>query len=77
MHVKHFDDDALITILYMDDLIITNTQLTLIHEMEDNLNSEFEMIDLGLLHYFLDLHIWHMVDCLLISNPKYVTYLLA
>ena len=35
------------------------------------------MTDLGLLHYFLSLQIWHMADGMFLSQPKYATYMLA
>jgi hypothetical protein len=46
----------LIIVLYVDDLILTGDEL-LIHSYED-LSKEFEMKDMGLLHYFLGLEIW-------------------
>ena len=35
------------------------------------------MTGLGLLHYFLGLYIWHMVDGILLYYPNYVTNLLS
>ena len=35
------------------------------------------MTDLGILHYFLGLQIWHMEDGILLSQPNYATQLLA
>ena len=67
MYVKNFDDDFLIVVLYVDDIILTGIQLALIHELKNNLNHQFEMTDLGLLHYFLGLQILHMVDGIFLS----------
>jgi hypothetical protein len=47
----------LIISLYVDDLILTGDE-QLIHSCKDDLAKEFEMKDLGLLHYFLGLEIW-------------------
>jgi hypothetical protein len=47
----------LIIVLYVDDLILTGDE-KLIHSCKDDLAKEFEMKDLGLLHYFLGLEIW-------------------
>ena len=47
----------LIIVLYVDDLILTGDE-KLIHSCKANLEKEFEMMDLGLLHYFLGLEIW-------------------
>ena len=63
--------------LYVDDLIITGRQLVLIQNMKSDLQKHFEMTDLGILHYFLGLQIWHIEDGIFLSQPKYVTNLLA
>ena len=42
----------LIILLYVDDLILTGDE-QLIHSCKEDLVKEFEMKDLGLLHYFL------------------------
>ena len=47
----------LIIFLYFDDLILTGDE-QLIHSCKLDLAKEFEMKDLGLLHYFLGLEIW-------------------
>ena len=47
----------LIIVLYVDDLILTGDE-QLIHSCKEDLGKEFEMKDLGLLHYFLGLEIW-------------------
>jgi hypothetical protein len=47
----------LIIVLYVDDLILTGDE-QLIHSCKDDLEKEFEMKDLGLLHYFLGFEIW-------------------
>jgi hypothetical protein len=47
----------LIIVLYVDDLILTGDE-QLIHSCKEDLAKEFEMKDLGLLHYFLGLEIW-------------------
>ena len=53
----------LIIVLYVDDLILRSDLL--IHSCKADLAKEFEMKDLGLLHYFLGLEIWQRkVNCL-------------
>ena len=77
LYVKNIGDDILIIVLYVDDLIITGSQLISIQKLKENLRKEFEMTDLGLLHYFLGLQIWHMADGIFLSQPKYASDLLA
>ena len=51
-------EKPLILVLYVDDLFLTRVD-TLIHQCNRELASEFEMKDLGLMHYFLGLEVWH------------------
>ena len=57
MYVKDFGDHTLIIVLYVDDLIITGSQLVLIQNMKRDLQKQSEMTDLSLLNYFLGLQI--------------------
>jgi hypothetical protein len=50
-------EDILILVLYVDDLFLTGAE-TLIVPYKQDLAKEFEMKDLGLMHYFLGLEIW-------------------
>ena len=47
----------LIILLYVDDLILTGDE-QLITSCEEDPEREFEIKDMGLLHYFLGLEIW-------------------
>ena len=47
----------LIIFLYVDDVILSGDQ-QLIHSCNEDLAREFEMKDMGILHYFLGLEIW-------------------
>ena len=60
----------LIIVLYLDDLTLMGDEL-LIHTCNVDLAKEFEMKDLGLLHYFLGLEIWQRSDGLFVSHGKY------
>jgi hypothetical protein len=50
-------DDPLILVLYLDDLFITRVE-RLIDGYKQSLALEFEMKDIGLMHYFLGLEVW-------------------
>ena len=60
----------LIIVLYVDDLILTSDE-QLIHSCMEDLAKEFEMKDMGLLHYFLGLEIWEREGELFVSQGKY------
>jgi len=77
LYVNNFGDEFFIVVLYVDDIIITSSQMESIHELKNNLKNQFEMADLDILHYFLGLQIWHMSDGIFFSHPKYATYLFS
>jgi hypothetical protein len=51
------EGNILIIVLYVDDLILISYE-NLIRSCKEDLAKEFEMKDMGLLHYFLGLEIW-------------------
>ena len=51
------DTEPVILLLYVDDLFLTGEE-KLITECKQRLAAEFEMKDLGLMHYFLGLEAW-------------------
>ena len=56
----------LIIVLYVDDFILMGDELLILSCKED-LAREFEMKNLGLIHYFLGLEIWQRSDGLFVS----------
>ena len=61
----------MILVMYVDDLFLTGEEI-LIVECKRDLTSEFEMKDLGLMHYFLGLEIWQRNDEIFLSQGKYI-----
>ena len=47
----------IILLLYVDDLFLKRNEKQIM-ESKKKLAEEFEMKDLGLMHYFLDLEVW-------------------
>jgi hypothetical protein len=66
----------LIIVIYVDDLILTGDE-NLIHSCKEGLAKEFEMKDMGLLHYFLGLEIWQQDGELFVSQGKYAREILG
>ena len=66
----------LIIVLYVDDLILTGDE-QLIHLCKEDLAKEFEMKDMGLLHYFLGLEIWQRDGEIFLSQSKYAREILG
>ena len=52
----------LILVLYVDDLFLTRDERS-IDDCKSKLAVEFEMKDLGLMHYFLGLEVWQRNGC--------------
>ena len=65
----------LILVLYVDDLFLTRDE-RLIENCKSNLAVEFEMKDLELMHYFLDLEVWQRDGCFFIGQGKYAVEIL-
>jgi hypothetical protein len=60
-------DECLILVLYVDDLFLTSSE-RLIVECKRALTFEFEMKDLGMMHYFLGLEVWQRTDEIFLSQ---------
>jgi len=69
------DDGPVILLLYVDDLFLTGDE-SLIEEVKGKLSAEFEMKDLGSLHYFLGLEVWQKEDGIFLSQGKYTVEIL-
>jgi hypothetical protein len=68
-------DECMIFILYVDDLFLTGSE-RLILECKRALTSEFEMKDLGMMHYFLGIEVWQRTDDIFLSQGKYTVEIL-
>ena len=75
LYFKVDHDKPLILVLYVDDLFLICVD-PLIHQCKRELASEFEMKDLGLMHYFLGLEVWQKPGEVFLSQGKYVVKLL-
>jgi hypothetical protein len=62
-------------VLYIDDLFLTSTN-ELIAGCKADLASEFEMKDIGLMHYFLVLEVWKTWREIFLGQGKYALEIL-
>ena len=65
----------MILLLYVDDLFITSED-GLITDMKRNLVVEFDMKDLGMMHYFLGMEVWQNEDVISLGQGKYAIEIL-
>jgi hypothetical protein len=69
------NNEPVISLLYVDDLFL-NGEEKLIAECKRRLASEFEMKDLGLMHYFLGLQVWQSPERIFLNQGKYTVEIL-
>lgn len=64
-------DVLLHVLVYVDDLIITGSNLEVIDEFKNYLSSYFHMKDFGLLKYFLGIEVARSPDGVYLCQRKY------
>lgn len=70
VYTKKVNDHLIILFLYVDDLILTRSDPKLIHHVKLSLKQQFEMTDLGHLHYFLGLQVLQTHKGISLSQSK-------
>jgi hypothetical protein len=75
LYFKVMNDELVILLLYVDDLFLTGEE-NLIADCKKKLVAEFEMKDLGLMHYFLNLEVWKSPEKIFLNQGKYAVEIL-
>jgi hypothetical protein len=75
IYLKIMYNEQIILLRYVDDLFLTGEE-NLIAECKQRLAAEFEMKDLGLMHYFLGLEVWQSPGRIFINQGKYMVKIL-
>ncbi|CAL8096494.1 unnamed protein product [Prunus armeniaca] len=76
--IFHQDDTSLVLLLlYVDDIILTGFSPAAIASVITLLSKEFDMTDLGHLHYFLGLHIQYTDAGISMTQSKYIKDVLS
>jgi Reverse transcriptase (RNA-dependent DNA polymerase) len=65
-----------ILVVYVDDIVLTNNDLTEMKKIKASLATEFEIKDLGELRYFLGIEVTQSKNGVVLSQQKYVLDLL-
>jgi len=76
IYVKHCVNDVLIVSLYIDNLLLTKNNTRLVHEFKTEKMKVFEMTDLGLMSFFLEMKIKQIEYKIFICQKKYVKKIL-
>jgi hypothetical protein len=75
LYFKVVKSEPVILLLYVDDLFLTGAK-NLIDQCKRELSFEFEMKDLGLMHYYLGLEVSKKPSEIFLGQGKYVIMIL-
>ena len=75
LYLKVIEDEPVILLLYVDDLFLIGNEKQIV-ECKKKLTKEFEMKDLGLMHYFLGLEVWQSTEGIFLNQRKYAVEIL-
>ena len=75
LYMNIMDDEPDILLMYVDDqfLDVNGKQ---IRESKKKIAKEFEMKDLVLIHYFLEMEVWKILEGIFLNQGKYVVEIL-
>ena len=76
LFIKISKDVRIIICLYVDDLIIAIDSLTMLNHFKESMKTEFEMTDMGIMHYFLGMEVSFKNGDIVLSQPQYARSLL-
>ena len=76
VYTKKVGNSFTILVLYVDNLILTGSDPNHIKHVKSSLKNNFEMTDLGHLHYFLGLQVLQSKEGITLSQSKYACDLL-
>ena len=76
LYVKRQGDVFLIIVLYVDDMLLTGPNEMHIADFKVELNSAFEMSNLGLLHHYLGIQFMQIDGGITLCQTKYIETLL-
>ena len=75
LYYKVEDGNLVMLLLYVDDLFVIGMD-GLIADTKRKLAAEFEMKDLGMMHYFLGMEVWQNADGISLGQGKYAVDIL-
>ena len=77
LYIKYRGDTKiLIVCLYVDDLIYVSNDIAMLNDFKKSMMIEFDMTDLGLMHYFLGIEVLQSSVGVFISQKKYALEIL-
>ncbi|XP_026378128.1 uncharacterized protein LOC113272520 [Papaver somniferum] len=77
MFIYTSNSSMIVLLLYVDDIILTGNDDTLMHKLVSSLSTEFSMKQLGDLSYFFGIEVTRTVNSMVLTQKKYVLKLLT
>jgi hypothetical protein len=71
LFILSFGGAMIYLLVYVDDILLTGSNSTLLHRFITLLQLEFKVWDLGFVHFFLGIEVKSTAMGLLLSQPKY------
>ena len=76
LYRKREGDELLLVAVYVDDLLITGSKVTMINEFKAGMSSRFDMSDLGLLTYYLGIEVLQFKGGITLKQESYAKKIL-
>lgn len=77
LFTKRSEGNIVILLIYVDDLLITRSNIDMINELKQILHQSFKMKDLGMLKYFLGIEVMRSSEGVVLNQKKYALELIA
>ena len=76
VYTKYIEKECVIIALYVDDMLIFGTSLSMVHSTKRFLASQFDMKDMGEANVILGVKITRMGDSIMLSQEHYIEKIL-
>ena len=76
LYIKHSHADILIVSLYVDDLLVTGSNVKKVDQFKQEMLKVFEMTDLGVMAYFMGMEIKQDHQGIFICQKRYAKEIL-
>ena len=77
MFILSYGTNILYLLIYVDDILLTGSNSTMLHRLVQLLSSEFKLRDLGDVHYFLGIEVQSTGMGLMLRQHKYILDILT
>lgn len=77
LYQRRQNADVLIVAVYVDDLLVTGSDISMINEFKLQMAAKFEMSDLGRLTYYLGIEVVQHEDGITLRHERYASRILV